>query len=402
MLILGLNLYAKSDKLSPISLPSNVFINLSPNTCDKTCMKKLLSEEKFFSFISLYSKDLDDKVIEQNYQKFSSLFSILPPNFEIIDNFSQESGQVRLAILLPQKSIHRYAMTTVNSIIAYLMARNSAFDIEVFNSIDETPSSLQFALSEIKQKNYQVIIAPVTPIGASFLAQNGNDFLIFIPTIHYSSAPTAPSNILFGGINYNEQIQKLLNFSNPKIATFSDGSPLGAKLDFLVSQNTDIRYQKQITDSEKINLKYMLKGNQILKNASIFLNMPLVKSSILSSQLRVYDILPHSLLSTQINYHPTLLTLTQYLDRKRMYLANSISQAPLSVESTNTLFGHSIVYDWVNYSTNVGLDYLFATFFTQNNPRAFKEYIQGNQIIYNTKIMKASRYGFYTISNNDY
>lgn len=398
MLIVGLNLFAKSDTLSPISLPNSVFIDLDPNSCDENCMNELLKDEKFFSFLSKYSPNIQNDNIDKSYQKLTTLFSVSPSNFEM-GSYSQENGQVRLAILLPQKRIHRYAMTTVNSVIAYLMARNSAFDIEVFNTVDENPQSLQFALEEIKQKNYQVIIAPVTPLGASFLAQNGSDFIIFIPTIHYQDIQSAPSNILFGGINYSEQIQKLLNYANPKVATFSDGSSLGAKLDFLVSQNADIRYQKQITDSQKINLKYMLKGNMVLKNASIFLNMPLVKSSILASQLRVYDITPKALLSTQINYHPTLLTLTQYLDRKNMYLANSISKAPLSIEATNSLFSHSIVYDWVNYSTNVGLDYLFTTLFTENNQRAFNEYIQGNQIIYNTQIMKPSRYGFYSIND---
>lgn len=399
MLLVGINLYAKSDKLSPISLPNSIFVDLDPNSCNEDCMNRLLKDKKFFSFIAKYSSNTTNDSIENNYQKLSTLFSILPSNFEIIDNYSQETGQVRLAVLLPQKRIQRYAMTTVNSIIAYLMARNSAFDIEVFNSIDENPQSLQLALNEIRAKNYQVIIAPVTPLGASFLAQNGSDFIIFIPTIHYLDIQSAPSNILFGGINYSEQIQKLLNYANPKVATFSDGSSLGSKLDFLVSQNADVKYQKQITDSQKINLKYMLKGNMVLKNSSIFLNMPLVKSSILASQLRVYDIVPNSLLSTQINYHPTLLTLTQYLDRKRMYLANSIGKTPLSIEATNSLFNHSIIYDWVNYSTNVGLDYLFSTLFTQNNQRAFNEYIQGNQIIYNTIIMKPNRYGFYSISD---
>lgn len=92
-----------------------------------------------------------------------------------------------------------------------------------------------------------------------------------------------------------------------------------------------------------------------------------------------------------------LLTLTQYNDRKKLYLANSIQKSPLDIREINALFDHSIVYDWVNYSTNVGLDYLFSSYFTNGIPREFKEKISGNQIIYKTDIMKASGFGFYPV-----
>lgn len=58
-----------------------------------------------------------------------------------------------------------------------------------------------------------------------------------------------------------------------------------------------------------------------------------------------------------------LLTLTQYEDRDDMFIANSIKRAPASLEETNALFGHDIVYDWVNYSTSIGIDLLAAHFF---------------------------------------
>lgn len=83
-----------------------------------------------------------------------------------------------------------------------------------------------------------------------------------------------------------------------------------------------------------------------------------------------------------------LLTLTQYEDRDDMFIANSIQRAPASLEETNALFGHDIVYDWVNYSTSIGIDLLAAHFFDSLGNRAFKENISNNQVVYNTTIVK--------------
>ncbi len=392
-LFMAVSLIARSDRLSDIPLPQSTFFNADSSECGERCLKKLVKEEQYFSFLANYQPS-EDREIEREYQKLGSILSIERPGAVDFESFEDGGGQARLAILVPQKSIRRYAMTSTNSIIAYLMARNSSFDIEVFNTYDESEESLSLALAQIRQGDYKVVVAPVTPKGARFLSENVNDLIMFIPTINAKDVQYAPSNILFGGIDYEEQIQKLLEYSNPKIATFSDGSSLSAKLSSYVSQNSDVGYAKSIASSEKINLKYMLKGNRALQNASIFLNMPLVKSSLLASQLRVYEIKPHALLSTQINYHPMLLSLTQYPDRKRLYLANSISKAPLFIEATNELFGHSITHDWVNYSTNAGMDYLYAKLFT-SNPRVFKEQISENQLKYNTKVLRSSAYGFY-------
>ncbi len=305
LLLSFVSLYARSDKVSSVPIPESSFLDLDGQECDEQCMKKLIEEEKYFSFMSKH-KEQEDGSVDENYQKLSTLFGDSnQSDFSVSQNL--QTAQARLAILVPQKSIQRYATSTINSIIAYLLAKDSNFDIEVFNSHDESPSSLGLALSQIRQKGYKVVIAPMTQRGARYLMQNGNDFVIFIPTINYKSMQNAPSNMLFGGIDYEEQVRKLLDYSGPKVATFSDGSMLGDKLNSFVAQNVDVRYEKRIKDSKKINLKYILKGNRVLQNASVFLNMPLVKSSLLSSQLRVYDIRPYRLLSTQINYRPMLL-----------------------------------------------------------------------------------------------
>lgn len=390
-------LFAKSDKLSPIALPNGVFINLNSEKCDVSCLKNYIKQERYFSFLANYNQAIhvkEDEFVSNLYRELSARFSIASPL--LILNTS--GNMVKVAILVPQKRIRRYAITAVNSTIAYLFARNNDFEIEVFNSIDESEEALARELDNIRRREFQFVIAPLTPQGANFVSRNAEGLLVYIPTIHRSFTQTSANNIIYGGISYQEQIKKLANFANQKIAIFSDGSVLGEQLDSMVEgEFLEVGYKNQLT-TQKLNLKPMLKGNYRLQGSSIFLNMPLVKTSLLASQLRAYDIFPHALLSTQINYHPMLISLTQYLDRKKLYLANSIQNTPYQLNATNSIFGHSITYDWVNYATSIGIDFLYTRYFNQDREAIFKESIQNNQVQYTTTIMKSGPNGFYSIS----
>ena len=124
------------------------------------------------------------------------------------------------------------------------------------------------------------------------------------------------------------------------------------------------------------------------------MNVPLVKTSLIASQLRVYKIKPYVILSTQINYNPMLLTLTQYADRKNLYIANSIGKTSVNMEELNSLFGHDIVYDWVNYSTSIGIDYMYTHYFVPIAEKKFNERIIDNQVEYDISIMQPKRYKF--------
>jgi len=64
------------------------------------------------------------------------------------------------------------------------------------------------------------------------------------------------------------------------------------------------------------------------------------------------------------------------------------------LEEINTMFGHDIVYDWVNYSTAIGADYLCQQFFNGSIARTFKENIVNNQVVYNTSLYQLGRNEF--------
>jgi len=272
--------------------------------------------------------------------------------------------------------------------------KNYYFDLNVFNSGDEREESIAKALSDIQAGGYHYIIAPVTADGANIIASRVTDTLVFIPTLHRSSVRSTNSNIIFGGIDYDQQIAMLAEKANERVGTFEDGSSLSYQLNGYVKKNNNRVFYEKRVESPKANFKQMFKGNSSLNNASLYLNTQLVTASLIASQLRANDIRPYALLSTQVNYNPLLLTLTQYEDRDKMYIANSIQKAPPALEEINTMFGHDIVYDWVNYSTSIGADYLCQQFFDGKISRSFKEGISGNQVIYNTSLYQPGRNEF--------
>ena len=307
---------------------------------------------------------------------------------------NDDSTMIKIAVLVPQKTIKKYAITSVNSVISYLLYKNYYFDLNVFNSGDEKEESIAKALSDIQAGGYHYIIAPVTADGANIIARRVTDTLVFIPTLHRSNVQSAGSNIIFGGIDYDQQIALLASKANEHVGTFGDGSSLSYQLNDLVKKNNNYVFYEKRVDSPKTNFKQMFKGNSSLNNASLYLNTQLVTSSLIASQLRANDIHPYTLLSTQVNYNPLLLTLTQYEDRDKMYIANSIKRAPAGLEEINTMFGHDIVYDWVNYSTAIGADYLCQQFFNGSIARTFKENIVNNQVVYNTSLYQLGRNEF--------
>ncbi|AFL68286.1 hypothetical protein [Sulfurospirillum barnesii] len=327
----------------------------------------------------------------QMSQESSPSAAFIPPPL------NDDNSMIKIAVLVPQRTIKKYAISSVNSVIAYLLYKNYYFDLNVFNSGDEKAESLNQSLKEIQAGGYHYIIAPLTAEGASIVALNETQIPIFIPTLHHSTLPNAGSNILFGGIDYDQQIALLAQKTNTRVGTFEDGSSLSYQLNGYVKKYTpNVFYEKRI-ENAKANFKQIFKGNGSFNNASLFLNTPLVTSSLIASQLRANSLNPHVLLSTQINYNPLLLTLTQYEDRDRMYVANSIQKAPAALEESNALFGHDIVYDWVNYATNIGIDYVCYDFFEGKAERLFSEPLINNQVIYNTSLYQPGRNEFIRI-----
>lgn len=310
-------------------------------------------------------------------------------------------SNLKIALLVPKKVIGAYANSVSNSILAYLLFKDIQFQFEVFDSVDEEESSLSQKLGQIRAKGYQFVIAPLTEKGAEIIINTTPDLLVFIPTVNKFEMSEAGSNIIFGGIDYKRQIDALLTYANDKIVLFNDGSRRSIELAEYVKEQAfdNIAYARDIKNI-KTDLSGSIKKNSKLKKASIFLNMPIVKSSLVASQLTQHKITPHVLLSTQVNYNPLLLKLTQFKDREFFYIANSISYPDEKLKEINLLLGNSPDYSWIDYSASIGMDYIFST--QLGDMRVFDEEIYGNQIEYKVRVEKAGRSSFEPIGDSKF
>jgi len=306
----------------------------------------------------------------------------------------------KVALLVPRKVIGKYANSMADSILSYLLFKEGKFQFELFDATDESEANILKTLGEIKHKGYQLVIAAVTQNGARVIAKHEQYMQVYIPTINKKEINLMRENISFGGIDYEEQIDRLLSFSGDRVAIFGDKSALSKKLENYVDNASfsEISYRKTIKNA-KANLTPFIKNNHKLKNASIFLNMPIVKSSLLASQLSVNDAGHKNVLLTQISYNPLLFTLTQAKDRADMFIANSVGHSDFRLKDINLILGTNLDFSWVNYSTAIGVDYLVSNFTEMGDEKIFTEAMVNNQIRYNIDILKPVHSSFESVKN---
>ncbi|WP_170019048.1 hypothetical protein [Campylobacter sp. RM16190] len=386
-LIIQISLFARSDKLSDIPPAYEIYINLEPFKCDDVCLLNLIKDGLLHSFLARYERSDNAEVI----QAFRTIKGEISTEKVFIPSANAE---FKIAIIIPQDSIKSYAAVVSNSAIAYMIRQNANIDIKFYNIGNESTDSISDALTRAKAENISYLITPFTQVGVAHLNNLLEDsMLAYIPTLHSSTLPNLKVNLIFGGIDYKEQIARLLDFSNGKNAAFSDGSLLGSTLNkYSEELSGGLVYQNEI--GNQTDLKNFVDRNSKINEASIFLNIPILKTSLLSSQLRVYDINATNLLSTQINYTPSIFKLTQPQDRELIYIANSLSAVDSSLDSNNKILGQDINFNWVGYSTSVGMDYIYTAYLNQNAQKLFSERIENSQVIYNTKILKAGESSF--------
>lgn len=319
--------------------------------------------------------------------------------FSLIDtlHFTETSiskeATSKIAVIVPEKVLKSYSNVIINSSIAYILRQKASVSVSVFLIGTEDERQISSLVSQLQAQDFRFVIAGFTMKGVNVLANLGaDDVYFYIPTLNKNATNINAANIYFGGIDYEAQIQKLLSFSNDYVASFYDDSALSNNLNQkLVSFRKNTKSIK--LEGDKTNFEQLFQRAK-LDNASIFLNTPLVKSAILSSQIRANETAPYMLLSTQIGYNPTLLSLTQPEDRVHLLIANSIANDDAGLSYLNEMLGHSVDYNWVAYATNVGLDYFYTQMMNKKSKRLFKEEMQNNQILYTIRIMKALEASF--------
>ncbi|ADN09359.1 hypothetical protein [Sulfurimonas autotrophica] len=414
-LLLPCVIFAQSFMISNIPIPRIYIQDLDPYACNNTCMRELLDNGQIFSFLSHANKKLTDKDLDE-----ARIINIAVLNL----GASNAGAKLKIALLLPYNKIGKYASTTTNATFAYLMTKSNSFMLKSYKIEKEDISDLQQALSQIESDGFDYVIAPLTAQGVNNVIELNPNLNIYFPTINKKDVDTMSTSLIFGGIDYKKQSQMLLHEAVSPLVIFSDKSQTGKKLAFyqeeeflhpstdvndtmfyddevsVYSEDTNLTQEKKVfkyfISRRTTNLEKYLKKNEDIVNASFFVNTPIIKTGMILSQLTLYDANATNILSTQINYDPLLLSMTQYSDRKNMIVANSITQDNNVLIETNSLLGNDIVYDWINYTTTVGIDYFYAQITGED--REYNINVSDNQMVYNIKLLRPgiSRFFKYT------
>lgn len=325
------------------------------------------------------------------------------PQEEIISQFSNISPQspLKIALMMPKKIIGRYSVATIDTILAYLSARGKDFEFEVFDCGDEEEQSIQNIYQQIYSQDYQFIIAIFTTKGAYESSKLPLKIPLYIPTVNKTQIDFDPSLsplLFFGGISYEDQINELLKFqSGTHTIAYNDDSPVGERLSLLLQEKIPQIQEQTITNEIAATFSKSKKTQEeLIYQADVFLNTPVVKTGLLLSQIGYFRKKASSFLSTQINYNPSLSILTQQRDRENLYIASSIGESDQKLIEYASLLNSDLKYDWVNYSTALGME-IFYRLIHPESLAYFKENILDNQMQYQVKIYQIDTKGFYEV-----
>jgi len=329
-------------------------------------------------------------------------------NYIIIDNTTnQETVNVKdeitleipeekiedtnIAMVYSSKVIGKYAIEATNTAMSYLISENKNSALKVFDIDNENSESIVKVLDTLLELKLTKVILMITnkEVKTLYTYENIDLFNIYLPLVHNSEKYAQFSNITYGSISYKKQFQLIQENANSNIVEIYDNSSIGKKLhiELMNSVTKDIVSYK--LNSKNTNFERFFTRND-LNNTSVILNTSLVKSSIILSQLRVNDVNVSEVFATQVNYSPLLLVLTQKDDRRNLFLANSISKVPDEFLNKTELLGNDILYNWVNFSVILGMEYL-----KYNNLDLYEGVnISNNQVNYNIELLDASYYNF--------
>jgi len=396
LILLPLFLYAESYLISKLPLPKTFIQNLDIISCDDRCLEQYLQYGEIFSFLAHAPDTLDNVMLNESRLIHTSLLNL--------GSINNSNGALRIALLLPHRQIGRYAYSTTNSLFAYLLAQNIDYEFKSFLIEDETPQAINQALQKVHTQGYNYLIAPLTLKGAHNIVGQTENLNIYIPTINKSDMNSTTSNISFGGIDYQAQIEKLMDYSSDPLVIFYDQSRLGTKLKektrdtyLLHEDNSSKKHIYSYGVAKKTsNLKAQLFENKKIDFATFFLNTPIVKSGMIMSQITLYDVNTTNILSTQINYNPLIFTITQNHDREKMIIANSINIENSVMIEANNLLNNDISYDWINYATTVGIDYFY--YLSSTNKREYPLELTNNQVKYPITLVEPGYSKFLTIN----
>jgi hypothetical protein len=368
----------KNQSLSSIPPAKITYINLEPDFCDTSCLDELIKADLLASFMARFEPaKVDNNALLELYISLGGDIVIKP----------NESNKI--AVIIPQKIIKSYTNVVSDAILSYILKQDMDVEIKFINSNDESSQSLQNALQTARDQGFSYFIAALTSNGANVInSLVSSNELIYIPSVHSSFVASPKPNLIFGGIDYKAQISALLAYANEKVVAFDDGSLLAQKLNEYVRMQSSNYYEASIVGKD-INLNDILNKKSKFDNASVFLNLPVVKASLVATQMRGFEIKPFALLSTQINFLPNIFGAITQRDRQNLFIANSLNPKDDSLLELGDLFGVDFRYSQIGYSSALGVEYIYTNFINKEANRIFNESVENSQVLYDVTIYNA-------------
>lgn len=301
--------------------------------------------------------------------------------------YKDKKEKFYLAVVYSSKHVSNYYESTLSTILGYLNYRKADFNIKGFDCKDETVEALNSCLNNVYNSGFNNVIALFTPFVANNLATlNTYDLNVYLPLLEKQS----DTRFIYGSIDYEAQIKKMMEYAYMNTTIIYQDNFLGNKLyDTHNKVNPSVDYVMKIDNSNN-DYKSLIENKEVLNYSTVFMYTNNIKASLLLSQMTVYEKYPSLILSTQQNFKPDIFELTQKHDRKNLLIASSISDFNGVLKDEIEYFGADATYNWVDYSVLVGVNY----FYDKNLYNLLKNEIVDNQVIYETKVYEAKKFGF--------
>ena len=376
----------KKQILSDIQPAKVKYIEPLAITCNNLCLNDMLNNGMYLSFLANYNEKYSNENLDNIYAKLLN---------SITDFFlkSQKHKKVKIALIIPHKMMKSLSSQAINSSLAYLIKKQDNISFKVFLTDDDSKTNMQKAINEIKNNDYFVVISINTKDGAQILAKELDNQVLYFPNLNKEDTDIMSQNVKFGGINYDLQLNALLEISDDKLAIITDKDTLFQRLNDKLNEKTHSQIYT-ITKNPNQNLMNVLNDNKNLNDANIFLNLKIVDASLFASQMRAYDVQPKSLLATQVIFHPALLRISQSEDLSQLYIANSLESLDDELNYINEFLGINLNYNWIAYSVSAGLDNIYSQHFGDKT-RYFENNFIDNSLMYPVYIYKVRNKSFY-------
>ncbi|WP_231624710.1 transposase [Helicobacter ailurogastricus] len=387
--------------LSPIPPAHQIVINLDP--CSPECLHQLYASGQIFSFMARYVADTQDAQLQDNYTIIDDLLNPTLSAQKPKEEDAQNQAEVyKVALLVPKSVVGRYADTSTNALLSYLVLKNHNFTLKVFDSQKEDPDDLKKTYQSIVQEGFPFVIALLTQEGVQNLcAKTPLTLPTIVPTVNkhqLEKRMDLPSTLIFGGIDFPKQVAMLLEFSQHRpLVVYNDDSFRGEMLaKSLKDLGANVAYEDTITFKKASAFgREINKQRRYLKNGVVLFNTSIVKTGMLLSQIGTLSSRerPQMLLSSQINFNLSMFMLTQPQDRQNLYITNALEELSPYLSQTATLLSSDLKHDWVGYASVDCLEHMLTRFYPHLQ-RYFKEPLQDQQILYTNTLYTPKYLGF--------